>query len=61
MKVEQSKVIQGTPYGIKDVARLDSEIRKKITGPVRRTVVDNQTRQNLPCILYTLYRCTIAI
>ena len=38
MKVEQSKVIQGAPYVIKDVARLDSEIRrdKKITGPVRR-------------------------
>ena len=35
MKVEQSKVIQGAPYVIKGVARLDSKIRK-ITGPVRR-------------------------
>ena len=26
MKVEQSKVIQGAPYVIKGVARLDSEI-----------------------------------
>ena len=34
MKVEQSKVIQGTPYVIKDVTRFDSEIRE-ITGPVR--------------------------
>ena len=29
MKVEQSKVIQGAPYVIKDVARLDSEIRRR--------------------------------
>ena len=29
MKVEQSKVIQGAPYVIKDVARLDSENEKK--------------------------------
>ena len=36
MKVEQSKVIQGAPYVIKGVARLDSEIRRKTTGPVRR-------------------------
>ena len=38
MKVEQGKVIQGAPYVIKDVARLDSEIREteKITRPVRR-------------------------
>ena len=35
MEVEQGKVIQGAPYVIKDVARLDSEI-KKITGLVRR-------------------------
>ena len=35
MKVEQSKVIQGAPYVIKDIARLDSD-KKKITGPVRR-------------------------
>ena len=38
MKVEQGKVIQGAPYVIKDVARLDSGIvmREEITGPVRR-------------------------
>ena len=38
MKVEQSKVIQGAPYMIKGVARLDNEVRndKEITGPVRR-------------------------
>ena len=28
MKVEQSKVIQGTPYVIKGVARLDNEEKK---------------------------------
>ena len=28
IEVEQGKVIQGAPYVIKDVARLDSKIRK---------------------------------